>query len=180
MFFLLLLSPLAHADHRTVNLSGFLGQKSLDDKDWSELDIQFAFGVMVDIKKEHWPVSIAVDLIVSTDLNDKGSQKDEGYTVENHVGIRKIFKLTNSSIKPYVGGGVAFVKAELNDKNGGTTLSSDDHTVGTWAGGGMYVSIHPDFNLGLDVRYSEAELTLFDTDREAGGLFAGVTAGYHW
>jgi hypothetical protein len=34
--------------------------------------------------------------------------------------------------------------------------------------------------IGLDLRYSEAEVTLFDEDREAGGFRTGVTVGYHW
>ncbi len=177
--FLLTLSA-AHAGDWTGNVSGYLGHKSLDDKDWPQLDSQPAGGVLFDIKRQDWPVSIAFDIIGSGDVHEDGSQKDEGYTVEKHLGVRKIFDLPNYSIKPYVGGGVAFTYAEMNDKDGSTTLSEDDSAVGGWVGGGMYFGLTPHLNLGLDVRYSKAEVTLFDKDREAGGLLAGVTAGYHW
>ena len=177
---LLLILSAAHAGDWTGNVSGYLGHKSLDDKDWPQLDSQFAIGVLFDIKKQDWPVSIAFDIIGSGDVHEDGSQKDEGYTVENHLGVRKIFELLSYSIKPYLGGGIAFVHAKLKDKDGSTTRSEDDNAVGAWFGGGMYVGLTPHLNLGLDVRYSKAEVTLFDVDREAGGLHAGVTAGYHW
>lgn len=177
--FLLTLSA-AHAGDWTGNVSGYLGHKSLDDKDWPQLDSQFAVGVLFDIKHNSWPVSIAADIIGSGDVHENGSQKDEGYTVETHLGIRKIFEFPSYSIKPYLGGGIAFVNAELKDKDGATTLSEDDSAVGAWVGGGMYVGLSSHFNLGLDVRYSKAEVTLFNVDREAGGLHAGITAGYHW
>ena len=48
------------------------------------------------------------------------------------------------------------------------------------AGADTYYAVTPSFNIGLDVRYSKAEVTLFDKEREAGGLNAGITAGYHW
>jgi opacity protein-like surface antigen len=178
---LLLLSlSAAHAGDWSGNVSGYLGHKSLDDKDWPQLDSQFAIGVLFDIKKQDWPVSIALDIIGSGDVHEDGSQKDEGLTGEYHLGVRKIFELPNYSIKPYLGGGIAFVHAKIKDKDGSTTRSEDDDAIGGWIGGGMYVGLTPHFNLGLDVRYSKAEVTLFDKDREAGGMLAGVTAGYHW
>ena len=75
---------------------------------------------------------------------------------------------------------IAFVTAELKNKDGATRLSDDDSAVGAWLGGGVRIELTPHFVLGLDVRYSEAEVTLFDVDREAGGLSAGLTVGYHW
>ena len=36
------------------------------------------------------------------------------------------------------------------------------------------------FTLGLQVRYSKAEVTLFGVEGEAGGTTAGFMLGYHW
>ena len=176
----LILPTAAFAGNWSGNVSGYLGQKSLEEDDWSALDQQVSLGVLFDIKQTHWPVSLALDLIGSGDVDKQGSLKDEGTTIENHLGVRKIFTLPNSSIEPYIGGGVSFVQAEIKNKNGSTTISDDDSDVGYWVGGGAYIPLNPHFNLGLDVRYSDAEVTLFNQEREAGGLHAGITAGYHW
>ncbi len=82
-------------DQFSGNVSGYLGQKTLDDKDWSKLDKQGSLGVIFDFKKESWPISIVADLIVSGDIDENGLLKDEASTLENHLGVRKIFKLTN-------------------------------------------------------------------------------------
>jgi len=36
------------------------------------------------------------------------------------------------------------------------------------------------FNIGLDVRYSKAEITLFNVDVDAGGTHAGLLLGWGW
>lgn len=41
------------------------GSKQLDSDDWPKLDSQGEFGLLFDIKKETWPVSIAADLMMS-------------------------------------------------------------------------------------------------------------------
>lgn len=177
--------PAAYADDSqsngwTGNVSGYLGHKSVDNDDWPNLDSQVSVGVISDFRKQSWPVSIAVDLIFSADVHESGVIKDTGGTVETHLGARKIFTLENSSFRPYVGGGVALVNAILENENAGVTVDDDDRAFGAWVGAGTYYAVTPSFNIGLDVRYSKAEVTLFDKEREAGGLNAGITAGYHW
>jgi opacity protein-like surface antigen len=164
----------------TGNVSGYAGHKSVDDEDWQNLDSQTSVGIISDFRKQSWPVSIAADLIFSADNHKNGVEEDTGGTVEAHLGARKIFTLDNSSFRPYVGGGVALVGASLENENAGVTVDDDDRAVGAWVGAGTYYAVTPSFNLGLDVRYSKAEVTLFDKEREAGGLNAGITAGYHW
>ena len=177
--------PAAHADDAkadgwTGNVSGYLGHKSVDDDDWPYLDSQTSVGVISDFRKHSWPVSIAADLVISGEVHESGAQEDTGGTVEAHLGARKVFAIENSSFSPYIGGGVALVAGSLENKNAGVTVDDDDRAVGAWVGAGTYYAVTPSFNLGLDVRYSKAEVTLFDKDREAGGLNAGITAGYHW
>jgi opacity protein-like surface antigen len=177
--------PAVHADDTqanswTGNISAYVGQKSVDDEDWPNLESQASVGVISDFRKQSWPVSIAADLIFSADVHENGAEEDTGGTVEAHLGARKIFTLQNSSFRPYVGGGVALVTALLENENAGVTIDDDDRAVGAWVGAGTYYAVTPSFNIGLDVRYSKAEVTLFDKKREAGGLNAGITAGYHW
>jgi opacity protein-like surface antigen len=177
--------PAAYADDTqaggwTGNVSGYLGHKTVDDKDWPNLDSQGSVGVISDFRKQSWPVSIAADLIFSGTVHESGVIEDTGGTAEIHLGARKTFTLENSSFRPYVGGGVALVTAILENENAGVKVDDDDSTVGAWVGAGTYYAVTPSFNIGLDVRYSKAEVTLFNKERETGGLNAGITAGYHW
>lgn len=178
---LLLLSlSVAHADEWTGNVSGYLGHKSVDDKEWNGLDSQGSIGIIFDFKKQDWPVSIAADLIVSGTEDENGGQRDIGGTLETHLGIRKIFTTKSALFSPYIGGGIALVAATIESKSNNVTVDDDDSAYGYWAGVGTYIEVTPNFNIGVDLRYSKAEVTLFDTDRDTDGLHAGITAGYHW
>jgi len=72
------------------------------------------------------------------------------------------------------------VSAEIKASTWWYTASDDDTAMGFWFGGGLYVTLAEHFNLGLDLRQSKAEITLFDVEGEAGGTHAGVSIGYHW
>ena len=170
----------ANADDWTGNVSAYVGHKSVDEDDWPNLDSQRSVGVISDFRKQSWPVSIAADLIFAGDDHRNGGSEDTGGTMEMHLGARKVFSLGDSSFSPYVGGGVAIVFASLEREVAGVTVDDDETALGVWIGAGVYYAITPHFNLGLDVRYSKAEATLFDVDRKAGGLNAGLTIGYHW
>jgi opacity protein-like surface antigen len=187
---LIMAMPAAHADDLqaveittdgwTGNVSGYVGRKSVDDDDWPNLDPQWSVGVVSDFRKQTWPVSIAVDLIFAGDDHKIGANEVTGGTMEMHLGARKIFILENSSFSPYVGGGLAIIYATLENEKAGVTIDDDDTKLGAWIGVGTYYAVTPSLNLGLDVRYSKAEVTLFDKEREAGGLNVGITVGYHW
>ena len=169
-------------DDFTGNISGVLGQKSLDDKDWGKLDSQGSVGMILDFKKKSWPVSIAVDVIIAGTEERQGDVKTEGGTLETDIGVRKIFDISGSSFRPYIGGGVALIAADVRNRKDGRSgsLQDDDTVVGTWVGGGLYYAATKQFNIGLDLRYSQGEVTLFDEDLEAGGFHTGLSAGYHW
>jgi hypothetical protein len=46
--------------------------------------------------------------------------------------------------------------------------------------GGIYWTLNQYFNLGFDLRYTDADVTFISTDIEAGGTTAGIFLGYHW
>lgn len=81
-----------------------------------------------------------------------------------------------------MGGGLALVSIEMRDKDRNSSLSriEDDSAIGGWVGVGSYVEISEHFQIGFDVRYSEAEVNLFDKDRKIGGVQSALMAGYHW
>ena len=139
----------------------------------------------MDFKKKEWPISIALDF-----LHSEGDGSDyepfsglyidmDAETTEFNAGIRKIWE-QYAKIRPYIGGGLAFISAEAKGSAMGYTVSDDDRAVGLWINGGVYWTLSASFNIGLDLRYSIAEVTVFDVDAEAGGVHAGLLLGYHW
>ena len=175
---LMLLTTNAYANEWTGNLNFFLGKKMLDESDWAPLDNQPEFGVLVDFKLKQWPFSFAIDYLVSTD-DAPGLPSVEAITSEVDIGLRKIWNPGNSSIRPYIGGGLAYASAELKTLST-PSITVDDGGYGIWLNGGVYWTLGQSFNLGLDLRYSQADVTLFGVEGEAGGTHAGIILGYHW
>lgn len=168
-----------HANDSSGNVNFLLGTKTLESEDWGPFDEQVAFGVLFDFKQRNWPISIAIDLLGSLDRETLLGVETEGSTTEIGFGIRKIWETSGSSIRPFIGGGLAIVNAELKT-NTFVTVSDDDSGTGFWLNGGVYWTLGQHFNLGLQVRYSKAEVTLFGIEGEAGGTTAGLMLGYHW
>lgn len=175
-----LVMSLVQAQSWTGNANFIVGLKELKSTDWEPVDSHFASGAVVDFRKVDWPVSIAIDIIGSGDVKRDGSDKDKGYTTEQHIGVRKIWDDTDSSFRPYVGGGIAVVWGKIERRIAGISVDDDDTGTGFWLGTGTYWTAGPKLNLGFDIRYSKADITLFDKEREAGGLTAGLFVGYHW
>jgi len=169
----MLVMPMVEAGDWTGNANFLLGQKQLDENDWQPVDSQFELGVLVDFRKVDWPVSIAIDFLESGDVHESGANKEEGYTFEQHIGARKIWGDTGTVFRPYIGGGVARVPGKIKRKTATTTEEQDDTGTGYWLGADTYWMVGPQLNLGLDIRYSQAEVTLFNKEIEAGGLHTG-------
>jgi hypothetical protein len=155
-----------------------LGQKMLDEDDWkdpgtgADLSDQPEFGVCSTFGKEGWPVQIALDLTASVDDVTLGGIEVEGSTSELAAGIRKIWK--KNKARPFFGGGLAMVNGEFDI--GG--FSFDDDAVGYWIDGGVFWRLGRRFNLGIEARFSRAEITLFGVDGEAGGEHIGLILGF--
>ena len=172
----------------TGNINAFLGMKYLDEDDWEPVEEQGEFGIRVDFKQERWPVSIAVDYFASSE-EDTGLYYVPGYgtvaatlegeTSELCFGVRKIWDHF-PTVRPFIGGGIARISAEAKASVWGFSVSGDDDAIGIWIGGGVYWTLAEHFNIGFDLRWSKAEVTIYGVDGEAGGSHAGLLLGYHW
>ena len=163
----------------TGNVNGFVGSKSLDSGDWKPVESQSEFGILIDFKKDSWPVSVAVDLLTSEDTGTFAGVKVKGETTEFDLGVRKIWD-QSAKVRPHIGGGLAFVSAEGQVSIFGLSGSADGDGVGFWVGGGIYWRLSDSFNLGVDVRVSQAEFDVLGESIEAGGTHIGLVVGYHW
>ena len=179
-----LLGSAAEAGEYTGNFNGSLGNKSLDDKDWQDVDSQGTIGFIADFKKDSWPVSLSIDAFisagddVSSDELDLDFPEVDASTSGIHLGVRKIWNLEQYTFSPYIGGGLAFVSGSQERMVGGETKDESDTATGVWLGAGVYWRPYESLNLGLDIRYSQADVTLFEEDVNAGGFQTGIFVGY--
>jgi hypothetical protein len=169
------------------NINLFLGAKILDD-DWEPIDEHAEVGVLLDLKHKKIPLSIALDLFYSEKDKDIGvavldfgtfDTKVEAQTIEVNIGVRKIWE-NFTYVRPFIGGGLAFIGAEFEASALGQSVSVDDEGIGAWIDLGIYVTLSQQFNIGIDARWSKAEVDLFGVDGEAGGWHIGALIGYHW
>ncbi len=178
-----ILCPNVFAQDWTGNLNAFFGMKYLDEDDWEPVDDQGEMGAMFDFQKTDWPVAIAFDILASANDDDFWYDglniKMESATAEICTGVRKIWE-TSYAMKPFIGGGVAVIFADVEAYGYGTKIDDDDSAFGLWIDGGVYWTVSEHFNIGADIRFSNAEVTLFGADLEAGGSHFGLLAGYHW
>lgn len=174
--------PLAHAEGSawSGNVNLLFGTKGLDDVYWYPVEKQGEFGVMLDFKQEAWPFSIAIDMLGSGADDTSTGFYVEGRTSEFDLGVRKIFELPDSTIRPFIGGGLAMVSAEYTVGLGGLAVTDSDAGVGIWLNGGVYWTLAQSFNLGFQVRTSSGDVTLYGVEGSAGGGHAGFMVGYHW
>ncbi len=165
----------------TGNINGVLGRKTMNDKDWKPVEDQLLLGVQADFRRQTWPVSIAVDILQSLGSDDKDGVSEDGATTEFAAGVRKVFE-NDSRIAPFVGGGLSLVHASLKAERttpSGNRVQADDNdsAIGLWVGGGVLFRVTQKLNLGLNLRYSHAEVNLFGNNIDAGGVSFGLLGG---
>ena len=179
----------------------FFGQKQVAEGEFEDLGVdgQPQIGVTVSLDFE-WPIALAIDLLSSH--NDETRTIDAAFpvmrrtkvdTLELDLGVRKFWEI--KKWRPYVGGGLALVRLDLKQTTSvdilgnivQDTLIDDDFSgVGFWLSGGTLWTLPEGFNLGAELRYSDADGDLgsegFTTKEsfDAGGYQAGVMLGYHW
>ncbi|MGE5172432.1 MAG: outer membrane protein [Betaproteobacteria bacterium] len=171
-------------DEWTGNVNAFLGQKKLDSADWEPVDEQPEFGIEIDFRKRNWPISIAIDFMGSSDEETVfdptlGPVTLEGKTSEFDIGVRKIFDEL-APVKPFIGGGISFIRAEATVTAFGGEANESDTGAGIWLDGGLYFTLGQHFNLGFELKYSDADVTIAGINVKAGGTHVGLLAGYHW
>jgi hypothetical protein len=163
------------------NVNAFLGGKTLERDDWDPVEHQGAFGVQFDIQHDTWPAALVVNLMGSgaTHKEDSTNVETKGSTGEIQLGVRKIWT-TPGCMRFTLAGGLDLVSASRRVDTGPTTTDDKGGGAGLWASGGVYWTLWQHFNIGPQVTYSWANVTIADQNVRAGGLFAGLILGYHF
>jgi hypothetical protein len=162
----------------------FLGQKALDG-DWNPIDRQAELGAVMTFGREAWPVQIAADVLVAgEDGTLPGAVDVKGATYELASGVRKIWG--KKAFHPFAGAGVAIVGAKVELESAAGSADDTDTSVGPWIDGGVFWRLGMRFNLGVNVRWSHADVDLDfgpgipSPEMDAGGLHYGLLLGFGW
>jgi opacity protein-like surface antigen len=193
------------ADETTGSLNVTFGLKTLDD-DAEPAEDQTVFGARWSFGRNSWPIMFAIDVSTSTGDGSEispyayyvpyygyyyGSLNVDVATTTVSIGIRK--EWGKSTTHPFVGGGVEWVKADAKANVAVigspfpplVLLDDDDSDFGYWAEAGILWSLGKHFDLGFNLRYSDAEVALedvggFPVDVNVSGLGYGVLLGTRW
>ncbi len=174
-----------------ANFNIFLGQKSLNKSNWDTLTPQLEYGLESDFTGEGWPIAFVcswykavatgndMEIIQGTPVKINW----EGSTQEAGLGVKKIWdqNLQGYDIHPFISGGVCYIfsEAAANIPAAGGIRDSDlDAKLGFWTGTGVYVTLWEHYNIGVTVRYSDAEAEMFEEKGKAGGLHYGGFMGF--
>lgn len=182
--FLIMLAMLSLASPAlaNVNFNLLLGSKALESSDWAPVEDQGLLGLHFDGTPAGWPVAFSVDLIGTGKEGyvyyGSGRAKLTGTTSEYDLGVRRYVGDVNN-LSAFFGGGVGLIgaKAEVKDPFLGNQ-SEEDSALGLWLNGGVMARVLGNVNVGAELRWSRAEVTLFDTTTDAGGVAFAFFVGY--
>ncbi len=175
------------------------GYKTLSEGTFDDLgvDSQPVLGVSVTLDFQ-WPVALAIDLLSSHDdrseaLSPTVTRRTKVDTLELDLGVRKFWEI--KKWRPYVGGGLSMIQLDTKQTTStvilgniveDTLIDDDDSGIGFWLSGGTLWTLPEGFNVGAELRYSDADGDLtseqFTTKQsfDAGGFHLAVMLGYHW
>ena len=190
MALFLLWVPVSHGQTSewTGNINFFIGLKSLNEDDWAPTENQLAFGAKSDFRPRGWPINLAFDVIHSRadetmvmfdPLFGNVPFRMEANTTEFNLGVRKYWE-NYEMMRPFVGGGLSILNAEITGSAFGISISEDDSAIGIWLGGGLLWVVEEHINIGVEAGYTKAEVTILGIDAEGGGFRVGGLVGYHF
>ena len=168
------------------NANFVLGLRALDDDDWEPVEEHVVFGVTVDFGKEDWPIHLAAGYMGSRSEEEEAGLDIKATVSELSFGVLKVWDSSNT--RPFVGGGLAALNAELEVDipgffgfPGGASVTADDTSLAFYAQGGVFWRIGSRFNIGFDARAlfgSELEDAGVETDADYFQL--GLLLGWGW
>jgi hypothetical protein len=130
-------------------------------------------------------VQIAADVLVTVDEETVSGVDFTATTFEFDAGVRwLIYK--KGKVFPYVGAGVGVIGAALEGDFGFGNVDAGDASLGFWADAGVFFRLGKAFNIGIDLRYSDASVDLdfgsgfVAQDVNAGGFSYGLLVGFGW
>jgi hypothetical protein len=171
------------------NANFVLGGRSLDEDLWAPVEDQPVFGATVDFGKKGWPVQLAAGAMFSgaddhVRVDVLGVTRTAKFTVtvaEASFGVLKIWEPSSGNIRPYVGGGAAFVSASAELEVSGASVDDDDQSAGLYAQGGVFWRLGERFNIGVDARVlGGTDIEVFGASGDVDYFQVGLVLGWGW
>lgn len=156
-----------------------LGSKSLDS-DWEKNDSMDTIGLQSTYQPASLPLGIALDFYGNGNEEEISGHKTETTVGELNLGLRYSPIILGGAFSPYLGGGVSYAAAELEEVSSGVKTKYDDTGVGYWVGGGIEYIFTERWSIGADIHYSSVDVELNGEKRDAGGLSWAATIGYRF
>lgn len=197
----LALGLLAVGEASGGDLNLLYGRKSLAENQISDLQVddQTEVGLALSLDFD-WPVLLALDILRSSETSEIGVEAvnptvllTEVNTLELNVGVRRTF---GKRAQPFVGAGLAWIElgarqiaweeAVPGNPQPTTIIDDENGSLGFWVEFGFVYRVGRGFNLGVDLRMSQASVSVSPEDfpgsvtLNAGGLHGLLFVGYHW
>ena len=152
----------------SARLQLLLGRRDLDDSGFEPTDEPGILGFEFSQVPEVGGLGFEFGINFGYDDDDNvfvpgvGNADLELAQAEIYAGMRAEFGQGN--VRPYIGGGGAFMSTTTTVKQGFLEAEEDDSTLGAYIHGGIQVDINEAFFLGLDYRH------MFGSEYEVGGV----------
>jgi hypothetical protein len=195
-FCLFLAFPALAAADQSGSINVILGYRSFDSEEWAPLDDQPVLGVNVELVNRGWPFEVLLGLSISYDdatvmRNVVTIPEVEFTTVEFSFGVQKTWEDLFINARPYVGGGLSIVGADVDVTLFGNNSRDDDVTLGLYLNGGYFWEFGENFRLGFegkvllgtDISLGENDKTIVGSGFDADNVdYAqlGLLAGWSW
>ena len=168
------------------DLNLFAGELWLKSSDWSPVDEQPEFGLMLNFGEERAPIHFAIDVFASrrevTNAGPTGTGQVKGTSHEVAIGVRKVWD--QAAARPHLGAGATAIGVSEEFDGLAGVGANDDRAYGAWVDLGVTWRLASHLNLGIETRYSYALATIGSgsSAREvtAGGIHLGLLIGYGW
>lgn len=159
------------------NANFLLGVRNAGSEEfWGDDQDQDAVGVMVDFGRAGWPIHICLADMHSS----SGDESHSGEVSERSIGVMKLWE-PESSIRPYVGAGLAALTASFVDDVGLGDLVQHDSTSAFYIDGGVFWRTGERFNIGFGVRFmTQAGIEIQGVRGDANYAQAHILAGFGW
>jgi hypothetical protein len=158
------------------NANFLIGTRHLADDDFWWSDNQTVAGVMVDFGKAGWPIHLSLSNMSSSHSPSWGTEAIDEYA----FGVMKVWE-PKSAIRPFVGAGVAAVRASVSIHQNGGQFFLDDTSPGFYLDSGVFWRTGRRFNIGFGARLMTLTNIEFQGTRgNADYLQLHVLAGWGW
>lgn len=176
---ILLFGTVVNAAENHSSFKVLLGSKSLDSN-WGKDDSMDTIGFQSTYQPASLPFGIALDFFGSGNESKIGGNTTETTVGEINLGLRYQPTMLAGAFLPYLGAGVSYVSVELEEYSSGVKRHYEDTGIGYWIGGGIDYVFAQQWSIGIDARYSSADVELNGETRDAGGIGWGANIGYRF